>query len=163
MTLAHGCPRCCWLSVRSGSGRCWPRSAFLGGGPAARRRRVRHLGFPHAAQALRITRWRREKNSRPSRETVYEITGLTAGQAGPAQLADLTRARWHVESKVRYVRDVPFGEDGSTVRTGNAPANLATIARASPTPYVAPATHSSRPADAPKLFPADALTLHGFP
>jgi len=107
---------------------------------------VGHLDFPHAAQALRISRWRREKNRQPSRETVYAITDLTADQVGPA-LADLARTHWHVENKVHYVRDVSFREDASTVRTGNAPTNLATLGRPSPTPYAAPATRSSRPAD----------------
>jgi hypothetical protein len=53
--------------------------------------------LPHAAQALRISRWRRETNRQPSRETVYAITDLTATQAGAAQLADLARTHWHVE------------------------------------------------------------------
>lgn len=124
---------------------------------------VGHLDFPHAAQALRITRWRREKNRRPSRQTVYAITDLTAAHTGPAQLADLARAHWHIENKVHYVRDVTFGEDRSTVRTGNAPANLATI-RSAVTNALRRAGHAFIPTGRrAHTTPADALTLHGFP
>lgn len=124
---------------------------------------VGHLDFPYAAQALRITRWRREKNRRPSRETVYAITDLTGSQAGPAQLADLARAHWHIENKVHYVRDVSFGEDSSTVRTGNAPANLATI-RSAATNALRRAGHTFIPTGRhARTTPTDALTLHGFP
>jgi len=43
-----------------------------------------------------------------------------------AQLQGLRRGHWGIES-VHYVRDVTFGEDASTVRTGHAPQNLAAL------------------------------------
>ena len=43
-----------------------------------------------------------------------------------AQLQAFRRGHWGIES-VHYVRDVTFGEDQSTVRTGHAPQNLATL------------------------------------
>ena len=43
-----------------------------------------------------------------------------------AQLQRLRRDHWSIES-VQYVRDVTFGEDASTVRTGHAPQNLAAL------------------------------------
>jgi hypothetical protein len=50
------------------------------------------LDFPHATQALRITRRARPLGSRRWRTvTVYAITSLTAAQASPARLADWIR------------------------------------------------------------------------
>jgi len=50
---------------------------------------VAGLDFPHATQALRITRRVRTLASRRWRTvTVYAITSLTAAQASPARLAD---------------------------------------------------------------------------
>ena len=43
-----------------------------------------------------------------------------------AQLQALRRGHWSIES-THYVRDVTFGEDASTARTGHAPQNLATL------------------------------------
>jgi predicted transposase YbfD/YdcC len=43
-----------------------------------------------------------------------------------AQLQALRRGHWTVES-LYCVRDVTFGEDASTVRTGHAPQNLAAL------------------------------------
>ncbi len=75
------------------------------------------LDFPHAHQAIKIVRWRRQKGRPASRETVYAVTDLTAMQATAAQLALLARQHWHIEVKVHYVRDVSFGEDANTTRT----------------------------------------------
>jgi hypothetical protein len=47
-------------------------------------------------------------------------------QMNAAQLQSLRRGHWGIES-VHYVRDVTFGEDASTVRTGHAPQNLAAL------------------------------------
>ena len=43
-----------------------------------------------------------------------------------AQLQALRRGHWAVEA-VHYVRDVTFGEDLSTARTGHSPRNLAAL------------------------------------
>jgi len=55
--------------------------------------------FPHAAQAVQITRTRKRKGDsrRAKRETVYAITSLIAEQAQPAELARHIRGHWHVE------------------------------------------------------------------
>jgi predicted transposase YbfD/YdcC len=59
---------------------------------------VAGLGFPHAAQALRITRRVRSIRSRRWRAvTVYAVTSLTAAQASPARLADWIRGHWGIE------------------------------------------------------------------
>ena len=69
--------------------------------------------FPHAAQAVRITRTRKRKASskQATRETVYAVTSLTAEQAQPGDLARYIRGHWHVENKLHWVRDVTMGED----------------------------------------------------
>lgn len=85
--------------------------------------------FPHAAQAVRITRTRKRKNStkRATSETVYAVTSLTAEQAQPAELASYIRGHWHVENKLHWVRDVTMGEDASRVRTNGGPRMMASI------------------------------------
>ncbi|MEV0186267.1 hypothetical protein AB0I54_44680 [Streptomyces sp. NPDC050625] len=53
------------------------------------------------------------------------VTGLTAGQAIPAQLASLVRDHWKVEAP-HHVRDTTFAEDASQLRTANAPRAVST-------------------------------------
>ena len=64
---------------------------------------------------------------RTRKEVIYGITNVTTDQANDSQLAALVRQHWSIENSIHYVRDVTFGEDASRVRTGNAPAVLATI------------------------------------
>ena len=47
-------------------------------------------------------------------------------QMNAAQLQAARRGHWGIES-THYVRDVTFGEDASTIRTGHAPQNLAAL------------------------------------
>lgn len=37
------------------------------------------------------------------------------------------RSHWSIENSLHYVKDKTFGEDGSRIRTGNAPANFSII------------------------------------
>ena len=84
--------------------------------------------FPHAAQAIQVTRKVRKRNSQKWRtETVYAVTDLTADQARPDQLATWLRGHWCIENRLHWVRDVTFGEDLSQVRTGNGPQVMATL------------------------------------
>lgn len=84
--------------------------------------------FPHAAQAIQITRKIRKLKSRKWRtETVYAVTSLTAGQAQPHQLATWIRGHWSIENSLHWVRDVTLGEDLSQIRTGSAPQVMATL------------------------------------
>jgi hypothetical protein len=88
---------------------------------------VDDLDFPHARQALKITRWRQNQvTGKISRETIYLITDLTSADATAADLARLAREQWTIEAQ-HHVRDISFGKDHSTSRTGNGPINLATI------------------------------------
>jgi len=85
------------------------------------------LAFPHAAQAIQVTRRTRRLGSRRWRTQVsYAITSLPAGQAKPAQLAARIRDHWRIES-LHWVRDVTFGEDASTARAGTGPHVMAAL------------------------------------
>jgi predicted transposase YbfD/YdcC len=85
------------------------------------------LDFPHAAQAIRITRRVRDQKTKKWRTiTVYAITSLTPVQAGPAQLASYIRGHWAIEA-LHHIRDVTYTEDASQVRTGNAPRAMASL------------------------------------
>jgi len=88
---------------------------------------VAGLDFPHATQAIRITRRVRSLRSRRWRaETVYGVTSLTAAQAHSARLADWIRGHWGIEA-LHHIRDTTFAEDASQVRTGNAPRAMASL------------------------------------
>ncbi len=94
------------------------------------------LGFPHAAQAIRVTRTSRPINKdkkktngkhRQRRETVYAIVTLTAEQASPAELATWIRGHWSIEVRLHWVRDVTLGEDLHQARTGGGPQVMAAL------------------------------------
>jgi predicted transposase YbfD/YdcC len=74
---------------------------------------VAGLDFPHATQAIRITRRVRSLRGRRCRAViVYAVTSLTAAQASPARLADWIRGHWGIEA-LHHLRDTTFGEDAS--------------------------------------------------
>ncbi len=95
------------------------------------------LGFPHAAQALQITRTsrpittktttKRKKKRHPRREIVYAICTLPAEDAQPAELAAWARGHWSIENRLHWVRDVTLGEDLHQARTGNGPQIMAAL------------------------------------
>jgi predicted transposase YbfD/YdcC len=86
------------------------------------------LAFPHAAQAIQITRRTRRLNGTKWRtETVYAITSLPAERAQPAQLARWIRDHWKIENQLHWVRDVTYGEDVSQARSGNGPHIMASL------------------------------------
>ena len=88
---------------------------------------VAGLDFPHATQAIRITRRVRSLRSRRWRTVVvYAVTSLTGAQASPARLADWIRGQWGIEA-LHHIRDTTFAEDASQVRTGNAPRVMASL------------------------------------
>ncbi|WP_018217252.1 ISAs1 family transposase [Salinispora vitiensis] len=84
------------------------------------------IGFPHAQQAIRITRTH-TTGAKTSRETTYFTVSLPAEQAQPADLQDWAHREWHIENRLHHVRDVTFREDLHQARTGNRPAVLATL------------------------------------
>ena len=78
---------------------------------------VPHLQWPGAAQVARIERTR-ETGGKISTEIAYIVTSLTAAEAGPRRLLDLSRTHWAIENRLHYVRDVSFNEDRCRVRAG---------------------------------------------
>jgi predicted transposase YbfD/YdcC len=127
---------------------------------------VAGLGFPHAAQAMRITRRVRPLASRRWRTvTVYTVASLTAARASPACLADYVRGHWGIEA-LHHVRDVTFAEDASQVRTGTAPGSwpaCATSPSAScerTTPATWPPPYAATPATPPDPWPSSASPAH---
>jgi predicted transposase YbfD/YdcC len=85
--------------------------------------------FPHAAQAIQLTRRTRGLSGRGRwhTETVYAITDLHPHHARPGELAAWIRGHWQIENGLHWVRDVTFGEDLSQVRTGAAPQVMASL------------------------------------
>jgi predicted transposase YbfD/YdcC len=82
---------------------------------------VAGLGFPHAAQALRITRRVRSAHGQRWRTVaVYAVTS----QPGP--LAGYVRGHWGIEA-LHHVRDTTYAEDASQVRAGTAPRVMASL------------------------------------
>ena len=123
---------------------------------------VSGLDFPHARQAVKITRWRQEiATGRVSRETVYAVTSLTSTDATAGDLARLVREQWSIEAH-HHIRDLTFREDSSASRTGSGPANLATI-RAAITAALKDAGYLHVPEGRrDHTTPAETLRLHGF-
>ena len=88
---------------------------------------VAGLWFPHAAQAIQITRRVRQVGGRRWRiVTVDAVTSLTISQASPTHLADYLRGHWGIEA-LHHIRDVTFAEDASTARTGRLPRAMASL------------------------------------
>jgi predicted transposase YbfD/YdcC len=123
---------------------------------------VKGMNFPGARQAIKITRWRQDAaTGKITRETVYAITSLTSAQATAADLARLLREHWSIEAH-HHIRDVTFTEDTATSRTGNGPANLATI-RAAIIAAIKDAGYLHVPEGRrDHTIPAEALCLHGL-
>ena len=71
---------------------------------------VSRLDFPHARQAIKITRRRQDTaTGRTSRETVYAVTSLTSAHATAPDLARLVREHWAIEAHPPHT----FSRDGS--------------------------------------------------
>ncbi len=123
---------------------------------------VSRLDFPHARQAIKITRWRKDTaTGKTSRETAYAITSLTSAHATAQDLARLVREHWSIEAH-HHVRDVTFREDTATSRTGGGPANLATI-RAAIIAAIKDAGYLHIPEGRrDHSTPAETLRLHGL-
>lgn len=86
------------------------------------------IGFPHAAQAIRITRTRTTtKSGKTTREAAYLTISLPASAAHPSDMQEWIRREWLIENLVHHVRDVTFREDSHQARTGNGPAVMATL------------------------------------
>lgn len=87
------------------------------------------LGFPYARQVLRLhcRVVHRRTGAVRHEATRYAVTSLEPGQARPPDLLRLWQAHWQIENGVHRVRDMLFGEDAATTRTGHAPQALAAL------------------------------------
>jgi predicted transposase YbfD/YdcC len=84
--------------------------------------------FPHARQAIQITRKTRRLNSKKWRtEVVYAVTSLAFEQAAAAEIAAWIRGHWTIENRLHWVRDVTYDEDRFQVRTGTGPRAMASL------------------------------------
>jgi predicted transposase YbfD/YdcC len=117
------------------------------------------LRFPHAEQAVRITRTRTIKG-KTTREVAYLTVSLPAQDAQPVDLGAWARSEWHIENRLHWVLDVTLREDEHQARTGTGPAvasvlrhtaigyhrsnGESNIARATAAPTDAQATSSTR-------------------
>ena len=121
---------------------------------------VSRLDFPHARQTLKITRRREDvATGKSTRQTMYAVTSLTSARATAHDLARLIREHWSIEAH-HHIRDVTFGEDTATSRTGSGPANLATI-RAAVIAAIKDADYLHVPEGRrDHTTPAEALRLH---
>jgi len=68
----------------------------------------------------------RTTNGKTSLERRFFISSL---EADAEKIARAARSHWGIENSLHWVLDVAFDEDGSRVRTGEAPENLATMRR----------------------------------
>jgi predicted transposase YbfD/YdcC len=76
-----------------------------------------YLDWPHVAQVFRLERQVWDLHMQPLRaEVVYGLTSLSAAEAGPARLLELTRAYWGIENGLHYRRDVTLREDATRMR-----------------------------------------------
>ena len=83
------------------------------------------LDFPHATQVMRIRRDGYDITGAPvSKEIVHAVTSLDAQRAGPADLAQIARGQWGIES-VHWLRDTRYREDADSGYTGNGPQVMA--------------------------------------
>src|SRR3984957_19197066 len=123
---------------------------------------VSGLDFPCACQANKVTRWRKDTAAgKVSRETAYAVTSLTSADANSQDLNRLVREHWSIEVH-HHIRDTTFGEDNSTSRTSNGPANLATI-RAAVIAAIKDAGYLHVPEGRrDHTPPAETLRLHGL-
>jgi predicted transposase YbfD/YdcC len=73
-----------------------------------------YVDWPQVAQVFKLERQVWDWHHRLLRsEVVYGLTSLTAAEASPARLLQLTRAYWGIESGLHYRRDVSLHEDAT--------------------------------------------------
>ena len=77
---------------------------------------VPHLGWPGAAQVMRVVRTR--EIGVATTEIAYYVTSLPRTEADPARLLALARAHWGIENRLHWRRDVSMNEDRCRVRAG---------------------------------------------
>jgi predicted transposase YbfD/YdcC len=122
------------------------------------------INFPHAAQAIQITRKSRPLGTRKwSTETVHAVTSLTPSEGQPAQIGAWIRGHWGIENGLHWRRDVLWNEDHSQVRKGQAPRVMASLRNLAITIHrLAGQTNLSKATRAARNHPNRALKLAGI-
>ena len=93
----------------------------------------RLINFPGVSKIARVTRYREplKKDSgqagKDHTETAYLMTSLDAAAASPVDLLRLNRGHWAAENLNHRQRDCVCGQDACLTRTGNGPANRASL------------------------------------
>lgn len=124
--LFRRCKSLPWVQIRStstldtGHGRRVRRSIKVAAEPQLR-------DFPHVVQVAQNRRTHTTRRGKKTVEVVYIITSMPSADASPTQIATWVQGHWGIVTKLHWVRDVVFGENRSTVRTGNAPRVMATL------------------------------------
>lgn len=86
------------------------------------------IGFPHAAQTVRLTRDRHNHaTGEKTREHVFVITSLPPAEASAKEIAAYIRGHWGIENRLHWVRDTAYGEDASQIRAGNSAHVMASL------------------------------------
>jgi predicted transposase YbfD/YdcC len=79
------------------------------------------LSLPGARQAIRVTSTRKPTTSsgKAQAATLFYVTSLGPADATGAEIAEIIRARWGIENRLHWIRDVVYREDKHTTRTMN--------------------------------------------
>jgi len=86
-----------------------------------------NIDFPHVRQVARIRRDGYDASGQLiSKEIVHAATSLAQDKASAADLANLARGQWGIES-VHWLRDTAYAEDANTGYAGNGPQAMATL------------------------------------
>lgn len=83
------------------------------------------IDFPDAAQVSQLRRTVTD-NGAITVEVDYLITSANHTTAPLKRPAAWVQGRWSIENRLHWVQDVTFAEDGSGIRTGQAPRVMAT-------------------------------------
>ena len=87
-----------------------------------------YLEWPYAEQVFKLERHSvRVRDGAVRHEVVHGVTSLTAEEAGPRRLLELSRAHWQIENGLHYRRDETLREDWCHLRTGRAPRAMAIV------------------------------------
>jgi predicted transposase YbfD/YdcC len=103
---------------------------------------VAGLDFPHARQAIKITRWRQDTSAgRASRQTACAVTSLDSADATAGDLARLVREQWSIEA--HHHATLPSGKMPPPAAPAAGPSTWPPSAPPSPRPSKTPATCTS--------------------
>jgi predicted transposase YbfD/YdcC len=80
----------------------------------------RYLDWPGVQQVFKLERVVTDLQRKPLRaETVYGLTSLSAPEASPLRLLELTRSYWGIENGLHYRRDVTLHEDATRMHNAH--------------------------------------------